>query len=145
MNFKDNLESGVSLGMRIISRCTEGFLNPGTHAQQPQAPSRPGSPRRPVRHKEGIGRSYSGDLNLSKHPGYMHRLRNKSLESSTVESNLGVLVDGKLNLSHVTLAARRASWGASGTAWPAGQGRGLSCIGHLHLEHCVQFWVPATI
>ncbi|RMC05424.1 hypothetical protein DUI87_18616 [Hirundo rustica rustica] len=40
-------------------------------------------------------------------PGYVDRLGNETLKSSTVERNLGVLVDGKLNLK--TLSSRSVS------------------------------------
>jgi len=33
--------------------------------------------------------------------GYMYRLGNKRLESSSVERDLGIMVDGKLNMSEV--------------------------------------------
>ncbi|KAJ7426116.1 hypothetical protein WISP_18846 [Willisornis vidua] len=62
-------------------------------------------------------------------PGCTYRLGNEMLESSATERDLRVLVDGKLNMSAVPWqpGGTIMSWGASGKASPAGQGRGLSC------------------
>lgn len=42
-------------------------------------------------------------------PGCVYRPRNERLESIATRSDLRVLVDGKLNMSHCSLVARRAS------------------------------------
>ncbi|RMC12669.1 hypothetical protein DUI87_10193 [Hirundo rustica rustica] len=67
-------------------------------------------------------------------PGFVHRLGNEMLESSAKESDLGVLVNGKLNTNQQCPGSQEVPGGrggvggvgASGTASPAGQERGLS-------------------
>lgn len=62
-------------------------------------------------------------------PDYVDRLGNEILESRAVEMDLGVLVDGKLNLRQHCPGAQSANHvlGASGPALPARQGKGFSC------------------
>ncbi|KAK4816992.1 LOW QUALITY PROTEIN: hypothetical protein QYF61_025912 [Mycteria americana] len=82
-------------------------------------------------------------------PGYTYKLGDERLESSSVERDLGVWVDGKLSMSQqCALAAKRANCV-------------LECIKHNvasqltevivpfytalvwpYLKYCVQFWVP---
>lgn len=65
---------------------------------------------------------------------------NETLESSAAVKNLGVLVNGKWNMSQP--GGPTVSWGPSGTASPARLGR-LSCSTFLvwpHLGCCVQVW-----
>ena len=58
-------------------------------------------------------------------PGYTYRLGNKRLESSLVERDIRVLVNGKLNMSQqCALAAKRANYvlGSIKHCIAAGQG-----------------------
>ena len=65
-------------------------------------------------------------------------------ESSFTERDLGVLVDGRLNLSGVPWWPKGPTipWGASGPALPPGEGMGgpLLCAVWPHLKHWVQVW-----
>ncbi|KAK4816037.1 hypothetical protein QYF61_011027 [Mycteria americana] len=82
-------------------------------------------------------------------PGYMYKLGDERLESSPVERDLEVWVDGKLNMSQqCALAAKTANsvlgcikhsianWSREVIAPP-----GTSLVWH-HLKYSVQFWVP---
>ena len=58
-----------------------------------------------------FNKSKCWDLHLGwSNPVYMYRLRDERLESSSAEMDLGVLVNGKLSMSHwCTLVAKRAN------------------------------------
>ncbi|KAK4816693.1 LOW QUALITY PROTEIN: hypothetical protein QYF61_020401 [Mycteria americana] len=85
-------------------------------------------------------------LHLGKHnPGGQHRLGSTQLGSSSVERDLGVLVDNKLKMSEPCAAvAKKANrmLGASTRASPAEIKKSLSHSTQLlpHLEYCVLFW-----
>ncbi|TRZ08529.1 hypothetical protein HGM15179_018576 [Zosterops borbonicus] len=76
----------------------------------------------------------------------MYRLGNKTLDSSSTERGMGVLVNGKLNISQqCALAARRANHilRHSITSWSKEVIVLLySALVGPHLEYCVQIWAP---
>ncbi|KAJ7420334.1 hypothetical protein BTVI_21854 [Pitangus sulphuratus] len=69
-------------------------------------------------------------------PGCVDGLGNEMLESSAMERDLRVLVNGKLNMSHCALAARRANCVQGGIR------KSISCSALVQpcLEVSVQFW-----
>ncbi|KAK4830807.1 hypothetical protein QYF61_013736 [Mycteria americana] len=82
-------------------------------------------------------------------PGYTHKLGDERQESSPAERDLGVWVDGKLNMSQqCALAAKRANCVLGCTKHSiAGRSREVivplyTALVQPHLEYCVQLWVP---
>ncbi|KAK4832702.1 hypothetical protein QYF61_025163 [Mycteria americana] len=89
-------------------------------------------------------------LHLGKHnPGVQHRLGSTWLGSSSVERDLGVLVDNKLNMSEQCAAAAKKANRMLGCI-----NKGItstdkeviiplySALVRPHLEYCIQFWSP---
>ncbi|KAK4831727.1 hypothetical protein QYF61_018857 [Mycteria americana] len=82
-------------------------------------------------------------------PGYMYKLGDERLQGSPAERDLGVWVDGKLNMSQqCTLAAKRANC-VLGCMKHSIASRSTEVIVPLytalvwpHLKYCVQFWAP---
>ncbi|KAJ7417706.1 hypothetical protein BTVI_31751 [Pitangus sulphuratus] len=80
-------------------------------------------------------------------PGCMYRLGNEMMESSSMERDLGILTNGKLNMNHCALAARRANLvlGSIRQSITSQLREGIvllcSALVWPHLEYCVQFWV----
>ncbi|GAB0204703.1 hypothetical protein GRJ2_002935900 [Grus japonensis] len=89
-------------------------------------------------------------LHLEKHnPGVQHRLGSTWLESTSMEWELGVLVDNKLNMSEQCAAAAKKANRMLGciNKGITSRDKGViiplySALVRPHLEQCVQFWSP---
>jgi len=91
-------------------------------------------------------------LHLGKHnPGVQHRVGSTWLGSSSVERDLGVLVDNKLNTSQQRAAAAKKANRILGCFNKGITSRDkiimppYSALVRPHLEYCVQFWSPLYV
>ncbi|PKU31505.1 hypothetical protein llap_18184 [Limosa lapponica baueri] len=78
-------------------------------------------------------------------PGYTYKLGDERLESNPAERDLGVWVDGKLNMSQqCALAAKRLGCIKHSIASQSTEVIVPLCTAlvQTHLKYCVQFWVP---
>jgi len=82
-------------------------------------------------------------------PTHQYRIRADFLESSSVERDLGVLVDDRLTMSQQCALAAKKADGNLGCIKKSVSSRSrevllalYSALGRLHLEYCVQFWAP---
>ncbi|GAB0196208.1 mitochondrial enolase superfamily member 1 [Grus japonensis] len=86
-------------------------------------------------------------LHLGKHnPGVQHRLGSTQLESSSVERDLGVLVDSKLNMCAAATKQANRMLGCINKGITSRDKDVIiplySALVRPHLEYCVQFWSP---
>uniref|UniRef100_A0A8C8S192 Reverse transcriptase domain-containing protein n=1 Tax=Pelusios castaneus TaxID=367368 RepID=A0A8C8S192_9SAUR len=84
-----------------------------------------------------------------KNPMHCYRLGTDRLSSSTVEKDLGVMVDRKMNMSQQCALVAKKVNGILGciSRSIASRSRDViiplySTLVRLHLEYCVQFWAP---
>ncbi|KAK4818974.1 hypothetical protein QYF61_022641 [Mycteria americana] len=91
----------------------------------------------------------AGTLHLRwSNPGYRYKLGYEKLESRPTERDVGVWVDGKLNMSQCAPVATRANHALGCIKRTvASQSREVTVLLYTalvrpHLEYCVQVWVP---